>query len=201
MNQLFWVIGIGLLAAAPGIASLIIGRRRSAVEQARPSASARDGLLAQLQEQVVAQQKTIRFLTERVDDLEAAREREYGETEALREEAEALRQEVRELRSGVQTLIGQMEKERLTPVWRPDDRSPAPPRRRPADGAVTALHTTLSTAFSREEIDDMAFRLLGVESDLITGETKKARARSLIQYLTNRGRLNELEVLVSQERH
>lgn len=199
-DELVWVIGAGLLAALPGLIALLIYRRRSAGDAdagVRASAAAQAALLAQLQEQVTAQQDTIRFLTKRVNELEAARAREYADQEALREEAEVLRQEVRELRRGVQTLIQQMEGERLTPAWRPAEK-PAAAARKPADPA-TALRDRIIATFNRDEIDDLAFRL-GLAPDDLAGETKKARGRALVEYIKARGRLPELEALVNQER-
>ena len=191
---------VGFIAAVPGLVALYYGYRRTTREQsdgreARAEGRAQDSLLAQLQEQITKQQKTIRFLSDRVDELETARKQEYAETESLREETEGLRQEVRELRRGVQALIGQIESVPLTPVWRPPERAAAAPatgKWRAKD--VTALRDKIAEQFIVEEINDLAFRL-GTDPEDLTGETSPTRALSLVRHFKNLNRMEELRSL------
>jgi hypothetical protein len=54
------------------------------------------------------------------------------------------------------------------------------------------LYDVLSgDAFSSEDLQDMAFRL-GVDWDNLSGDTKKAKARALVQFFTQRGALARL---------
>lgn len=196
MEQVLVVALIGLLAAAPGVAALLLGRKRAA--DRREEATAREMLLTQMQEQIDAQQKTIRFLTARVNDLEQARAREYAETEALRHENEQLRDEVRELRRGVGELIRQMEEAKLTPAWKPVGKPPT--KTRPGAGIDPVdLRKKIVGAFSLKEIDDLAFDL-GVDPDELTGEKVTDRARSLVGYMGDRGRLEELRAMCGEKR-
>ena len=191
---------VGFIAAVPGLMALYYGYRRTAREQddgreARAEVRAQDSLLAQLQEQITKQQQTIRFLSDRVDELETARKQEYAETESLREETEGLRQEVRELRRGVQALIGQIESVPLTPVWRPPERAAvAPPAGKRRIKYLAGLRDKIAAVFTTEEIGDLAFRL-GVDPEDLAGETRPARARSLVDHFENLGRIEELRGL------
>lgn len=195
-EQLLWVIGVGLLAAVPGIAALVVGRHWVSAEgpdaTTRADKAAQAALLSQLQEQVVTQQNTIRFLTARVDQLEKARAEEFAETESLREETESLRQEVRELRRGVQELTRQIEAAKLIPVWQPPASAVAGAKARKRTAAdVPALRDRIAEHYSLKEIDDLAFRL-HVEPDELEGETRPDRARNLVGYMKRAGRLDEL---------
>lgn len=209
---------IGLLAAVPGLLALWFLYRRTVQreeerqklraqrQEERDAVNAQAGLITQLQEQVAVQQKTIRFLTAQVSELQQARVREYAETEALRQENEELRsegrelrEEVRELRKGVGELIRQMEEAKLTPAWKPSAK--APPAKRPgrAGRDLVALRKKIAAAFSLREIGDLAFDL-GVDPDEVPGETATERARALVTYLQDRGRLDELVALCSESR-
>ena len=205
--QFIQVALIAFLAAAPGLLALYLGYRRTVKrdeerqqlraqrQEEREKFRAQNELIAQLQEQIAAQQKTIRFLAARVDELETARKQEYVETESLREETEGLRQEVRELRQGVQALIGQIESVPLTPVWRP----PVQPVSAPGSGgrrakSLASLRDGIAEQFSLEEIDDLAFRL-GVEPDELVGESRSTKARSLVSHFKNVNRIEELRGL------
>ena len=222
-QQTMWTLVMGLAAAVPGLLAFWLLKRmgqqpaverkenerlraeaqaqRDETEKLRAEARAllhqveiQAQIQDQLQEQIRAQQQTIRFLTKRVDELEAARAREYVETEALRQENEALRQELAELRRGVVELSLQMEAAKITPAWSP----PAKPARvARSDGKgvdVVALRNRIADQFALEEISDLAFEL-HVSPDEISGTTAKTRARSLVGYLEDRDRLDELVVL------
>lgn len=203
-EQVLVVVLMGLLAASPGVVALLLGRKRAAVRQ--EEAAAREHLLDQMQEQIDAQQNTIRFLTARLNDLEQSRAKGYAETEALRQENEELRnegrelrEEVRELRHGVGELIRQMEEAKITPAWKPVAK-PAAPVKRPAKGNdLVALRKKIVTAFSLREIGDLAFEL-DVDPDEVPGETATDRARALVTYLQDRGRLDELVALCREKR-
>lgn len=184
---------IGLLAAMPGLVALYIGHRRAAQrDEEREDTRAQRDLVRHLQEQIDAAHKTIRFLSARVDDLELARAKEYVETESLRDETERLRQEVRELWQGVRALIAQIEAVPLTPVWQPPAKTPAKPGR--LTGDLAALRDRISEKFSIEEINDLAFRL-GADPEDLVGESRQARARSLVNRFKSLDRIDELRGL------
>ncbi len=185
-------IAIALAAAAPGVLALVIGERRANQrrESDREDDEVQDGLQAQLREQVAAQQKTILFLTQRVNELDRARKQEYEETEALRGEIEALRQ-------GVSALLRQMEEARITPAWKPEERPLA--RKRPTPTERTALRRKLVEHFSLTEVNDLAFEL-DIKADELEGSALPERARSLVRYLDDRGRLAELVELCRSQR-
>lgn len=211
------VLLIGLAAAVPGLLALWFLYRRTVQreeehqklsvqrQEERNATHAQGELIAQLQAQVAVQQKTIRFLAEQVNDLQQARVREYAETEALRQENEALRgegrelrEEVRELRRGVGELIRQMEEAKLTPVWKPTPK-PSPGKRPSRAHDLAALRKKIVIAFSLREIGDLAFEL-GVDPDEVPGETATDRARVLVTYFQDRGRLEELVALCREKR-
>lgn len=202
-EQVLVVVLMGLLAASPGVVALLLGRKRAAVRQ--EEAAAREHLLDQMQEQIDAQQNTIRFLTARLNDLEQSRAKGYAETEALRHEneelrgeAHELRDEVRELRRGVGELIRQMEEAKITPAWKPAVKTP-PAKRTVKAGDPAALRKKIVAAFSLREISDLAFEL-DVDPDEVSGETASDRARSLVTYFQDRGRLDELVALCREKR-
>ena len=203
-EQVLVVVLVGLLAAAPGVTALLLGRKRAA--DRLEEAAARETLLDQMQEQIDSQQKTIRFLAAQVNELQQARARDYTETEALRHENEALREEGRELREemsdlrrGVGELIRQMEEAKLTPVWKPATK-PATASKRPSrTHDPVALRKKIVVAFSLREIGDLAFEL-GIDPDEVPGETATDRARALVTYAQDRGRLDELVALCGEKR-
>lgn len=211
------VLLIGLAAAVPGLLALWFLYRRTVQreeehqklsvqrQEERNATHAQGELIAQLQAQVAVQQKTIRFLAEQVNDLQQARVREYAETEALRQENEALRgegrelrEEVRELRRGVGELIRQMEEAKLTPAWKPTPKPP-PDKRPGKQGDLLAVRKKIVATFSLREIGDLAFEL-DVDPDEVPGETATDRARALVTYLQDRGRLEELVALCREKR-
>lgn len=198
---------VGFVAAVPGlVAFLLLWQRETTGQAAKAAAKAaalenqvavQTQIQAQMQQQITAQQQTIRFLTRRVDELEASREREYAETETLRQENETLRQEIAELRRGVAELFRQIEAAKLTPAWQPSPQSSS--GKRPKGIDVAGLRKRIVSAFSLREIGDLAFEL-GVDPDEVPGETATDRARSLVTYLQDRGRLDELVTLCREKR-
>ncbi len=209
---------IGLAAAVPGLLALWFLYRRTVQreeerqklraqrQEERDAVHAQAGLITQLQEQVAVQQKTIRFLTAQVNELQQARVREYAETETLRQENEELRsegrelrEEVRELRKGVGELIRQMEEAKLTPAWKPSPKPPPAKRPGRAGRDLAALRKKIATTFSLREIGDLAFDL-GVDPDEVPGETATDRARALVSYFQDRGQLDELVALCREKR-
>ena len=158
-------------------------------------------LRALMRAQIDAQQKTILFLTGRVDDLERARAVEYAETEILRQETDDLRQEtsdlrheVRDLRNGVAALTLQIEAAGMTPTWVP------PPVKGPREARVVrqdtrALMEFIEGHFNLAEMADLADRL-GIDIENVSGESKEARSRELVEYMKRRKRLKELRELV-----
>ena len=190
------VIVIGIVAAVPGLTALWLWKRKDETEKSKFDIQAQ--LRRQMQEQLDAQQQTIRFLTRRIDELEKSRAREFADTEILRQEMEDLRQEVGVLRRGVAVLTDQLKAAEIPPAFtipaviRPK-RGPEQPQ------ALAALRGKIVDQFSLEEIDDLAFQM-GVEPDELSGETKKTRARSLVSYMKDRERLEELVELLSSLR-
>ena len=194
-EQAVWTLAVGLTAAVPGLIAFWLIRRRGPSDDAKAARADAEQLRAearallqqvgvqtqiqeQMQEQIRAQQQTIRFLTKRVDELEAARAREYVETESLRQENEGLRQEIAELRRGVAALSRQMEDAKLTPAWKPPQDGHRAEKARPSAGPdPVALRNKLIDQFSLDEIGDLAFEL-GVNADEISGTTAKAKARA-----------------------
>lgn len=208
---------IGLAAAVPGLLSLYLSYQRTAQQEKemaaartrrdeeREQARAQGELMEQMREQIASQQKTIRFLAAQVNELQQARARDYNETEALRHENEELREElregreeVRELRRGVDELIRQMEEATLTPVWKPTPK-PTPAKRPSRAHDLAALRKKIVIAFSLREIGDLAFEL-GADPDEVPGETATDRARVLVTYFQDRGRLEELVALCREKR-
>ena len=185
---------VAVAATLPVMAAFIIWKR-----QAEFQFEVQSDLRRQMQEQIDSQQKTIRFLTGRVDELELARAREYAETEILRQETESLRQEVDELRRGVTSLTRQIEAADMTPTWTP----PVKPGRGDTQGKpeekkgidAQALQRSIAEHFNLEDMEDLTLRL-DVDFEDVAGETKEAKARSLVSYMKRRKRLVELRDMV-----
>lgn len=198
-QQTVVVIMVALAAALPGLAALVVMKRRGDSERDEFDVQAK--MIQQMQERIDSQQSTIRFLHGRVDDLEKSRAREFADTELLRQEVGELRQEVGELQRGVTILTDQLHTANIPPAWSPPDRAtkrPATKRDGAANGTV-ALRQRIVDQFNMEEINDLAF-LLEIEADDLAGTTKRAKAKSLVDYMDDRGRLGELETLVRSQR-
>ncbi len=193
--QIFWMVAVAAAVTLPVLAAFLMWKR-----QAEFQFQTLTDLRGQMQEQIDAQQKTIRFLTGRVDELEVARAREYAETEILRQETENLRQEVGELRNGVTSLTRQLEAADMTPAWRPPVKESGPVKDgKPAGVDAVALQQFIAEFFNLEDMRDLAMRL-DVDFEDVAGETKEAKARSLVSYMKRRKRLSELRDLVRQLR-
>ena len=194
--QIFWMAAVAVAVTLPVLAAFLMWKR-----QAEFQFQTHSNLRGQMQEQIDAQQKTIRFLTGRVDELEAARAREYAETEILRQETESLRQEVDELRRGVTSLTRQIEAADMTPAWTPPVKAGAGPLKvdRPAAVDAAALQQFIAEYFSLDEMRDLALRL-EVDFEDVAGETKDGKARGLVSYMKRRKRLVELSDLARQLR-
>ena len=193
--QIFWMVAVAAAVTLPVLAAFLMWKR-----QAEFQFQTLSDLRGQMQEQIDAQQKTIRFLTGRVDELEVARAREYAETEILRQETENLRQEVGELRSGVASLTRQLEAADMTPAWRPPVKEGGPVKDgKPAGVDAVALQQFIAEFFNLEDMRDLALRL-DVDFEDVAGETKEAKARALVSYMKRRKRLVELRDLVRQLR-
>lgn len=68
-----------------------------------------------------------------------------------------------------------------------------------ADLAIRLYELLRSDRFSRDDLHDLAFRL-AVPWDDLDGQTQSAKARALVQYLRQRGRLDQLCALLKAER-
>ena len=193
------VLVLALVAAGPGLAALLVMRRRGSTERDEFKVQAK--LIQQMQEQIDSQQQTIRFLHGRVDELEMSRAREFAETESLRQEVGELRQEVVEWQHGVTILTDQLQVAKIPPAWSPPVRSSkrGSTKRDDSSKGVVALRQRIVDQFNLEEIGDLAF-LLEIEADDLAGTTKRAKAKSLVDYMEDRGRLQELEELVRSQR-
>ncbi len=205
--QFTQVLVISLLAAAPGLLALYLGYRRAVQRhEEREEARVQSALLRDLQEQTATQQRTIRFLTSQVNELQAARAKEYIETEALRQENEELRnegrelrEEVRELRYGVGELIRQMEAAKITPAWTMPAQAASKRRRERSGVDPVELRKKIAEQFSWDEINDLAFDLK-LDPDELTGHTVTSRSRSLVEYVKDRQRLSELVEMCRSKR-
>ena len=199
-QQTVLVLVVALGAAVPGLTAIWLWKRREVHERSQFEVQAQ--LRRQLQEQIDAQQKTIRFLNKRVDELQESHAREFAETEILRQEIEDLRQEVSELWRGVPILIGQLQAADITPAWSPPTKASKRPASKRGEGQkidAVALRQRITEQFNLEEIVDLAFQLR-IEPDDLAGATKPEKSRPLVEYLKDRGRLHELEALVRSQR-
>ncbi len=196
-QQVSVILLVALITSLPGLAALLFYKRLG-----RSNFDMQEKFRKQLQEQLLLQQQTNRFLTKRVDELEKSRAREFAETVILRQEMEDLRQVVGEFRRGLAVLTDQLKAANIPPAWSP----PAAAARNPSTGGsgdrgidTTSLRHVLVGRFSRDEIDELAFQM-GIEADELSGTTKATRTRSLVEYLKDRGRLKELVQLVRAQR-
>jgi hypothetical protein len=193
--QLFWMVVVAVAATLPVLAAFLIWKR-----QAEFQFQIHSDLRKQMQEQIDSQQKTIRFLVGRVDELELARAREYAETEILRQETDSLRQEVGELRQGVAALTRQIEAADMTPAWSPPVKPQAQGEmsgKTKAGGGIDsqALQQFITEYFNVEDMEDLTLRL-DVDFENLAGETKEAKTRSLVNYMRRHRRLAELRDMV-----
>ena len=190
------VLLLTLIAAVPGLIAIWLWKRREETDKSQYDIQVK--LRRQMQEQLDSQQQTIRFQTRRIDELEKSRAREFAESEILRQEMDDLRQEVGVLRRGVAVLTNQLQTAEIAPAWTPPT---AARSKRVRDQAqeIVRLRGQIVEQFSLEEMNDLAFQM-GVEPDELSGTTKRARARSLVSYMKDRERLDELVELLGSLR-
>ena len=119
----------------------------------------------------------------RMDEMEAEiaaqRARHHEEISALREELE-------EAYRGIKVLMEQLGEAGIAPGWKP-----AAKVVKKGGGGVPSLATLIVAAFSRDEIDGLAFDV-GIDPESLGGETKGARARELVTAARQQGRLERL---------
>lgn len=132
------------------------------------------------------QQARLDAQAKRIDQLEA-------EIDDLREGRVIDHEEMRELRDGIGLLVEQIRKANMTPVWTPEN-----VKRRPRTGQ-TALARQIEQLFTLDEIDGLAFDM-GIDKGQLSGDTLGPRARALVAFAADRGRLNELRRAVTDAR-
>ena len=88
-------------------------------------------------------------------------------------------------------LLRQLESLGIEPVARPNGIIRAAER---GEKPLQELHTLIEECFNLEGLNSLAFRL-GIDYENISGETKKQRVLSLIDYCNDRGLLQELVAL------
>ena len=124
-------------------------------------------------------EKRLDIIRAEVDDLHDARATDQ--------------EEIRELRDGVSRLVEQIRRANMEPVWTPDQ-----VQRRPRSSAAV-LARRIAQAFSVDEMSGLAFEI-GLSGDELRGDTRDERARALVTYMENRGRLSDLRRLVDEQR-
>lgn len=124
-------------------------------------------------------EKRLDIIRAEVDDLHDARATDQ--------------EEIRELRDGVSRLVEQIRRANMEPVWTPDQ-----VKRRPRSSAAV-LARRIAQAFSVDEMSGLAFEI-GLSGDELRGDTRDERARALVTYMENRGRLSDLRRLVDEQR-
>ena len=102
-------------------------------------------------------------------------------------------EEIRELRDGISQLVEQIRRANMTPIWTPEQ-----VKRRPRSTSST-LARRISAGFTVEEMAGLAFEI-GLSGDDLRGDTREERARALVTYMENRGRLSDLRRLVDEQR-
>ena len=125
-------------------------------------------------------EKRLDIIQAEVDDLHDARATDQ--------------EEIRELRDGVSRLVEQIRRANMEPVWTPDQ-----VKRRPRSSA-SILAKRIADKFSVEEMAGLAFDVAGLSGDELRGDTRDERARALVTYMENRGRLSDLRRLVDEQR-
>ena len=116
-----------------------------------------------------------------------------AEVDDLRDARATDQEEIRELRDGISQLVEQIRRANMTPIWTPEQ-----VKRRPRSTAST-LARRISAGFTVEEMAGLAFEI-GLSGDDLRGDTREERARALVTYMENRGRLSDLRRLVDEQR-
>ncbi len=119
----------------------------------------------------------------RMDELEAEIAAQRAKHVA---EMSALREELEEAYRGIKVLMEQLGEAGIVPGWKP-----AAKVVKKGGGGGSSLATLIVAAFSRDEIDGLAFDV-GIDPESLGGETKGARARELVTAARQQGRLERL---------
>ena len=119
----------------------------------------------------------------RMDELEAEIAAQRAKHVA---EMSALREELEEAYRGIKVLMEQLGEAGIVPGWKP-----AAKVVKKGGGGGSSLATLIVAAFSRDEIDGLAFDV-GIDPESLGGETKAARARELVTAARQQGRLERL---------
>ena len=118
----------------------------------------------------------------RMDELEAEIAAQRAKHVA---EMSALREGLEEAYRGIKVLMEQLGEAGIVPGWKPAAKVVK------KGGAGVSLPTLIVAAFSRDEIDGLAFDV-GIDPESLGGETKAARARELVTAARQQGRLERL---------
>ena len=119
----------------------------------------------------------------RMDELEAEIAAQRAKHVA---EMSALREELEEAYRGIKVLMEQLGEAGIVPGWKP-----AAKVVKKGGGGGSSLATLIVAAFSRDEIDGLAFDV-GIDPESLGGETKATRARELVTAARQQGRLERL---------
>ena len=119
----------------------------------------------------------------RMDELEAEIAAQRAKHVA---EMSALREELEEAYRGIKVLMEQLGEAGIVPGWKP-----AAKVVKKGGGGGPSLPALIVAAFSRDEIDGLAFDV-GIDPESLGGETKAARARELVTAARQQGRLERL---------
>ena len=119
----------------------------------------------------------------RMDELEAEIAAQRAKHVA---EMSALREELEEAYRGIKVLMEQLGEAGIVPGWKP-----AAQVVKKGGGGGPALATLIVAAFSRDEIDGLAFDV-GIDPESLGGETKATRARELVTAARQQGKLERL---------
>ena len=120
----------------------------------------------------------------RMDELEAEIAAQRAKHVA---EMSALREELEEAYRGIKVLMEQLGEAGIVPGWKPAAKVAA----KKGGGGGPSLATLIVAAFSRDEIDGLAFDV-GIDPESLGGETKATRARELVTAARQQGRLERL---------
>lgn len=168
---------------AGGISFFVIAQARR-----REPATWRD-----MQEQLDAQVRQNRLATERYEAVIARVDYLESEIDELREGRAADREMIQEWIAYARGLARQVKE--LTGTEPP----PEPSIKRRPTIRKSSLAKRLAEQFSAEEIDGLAFDM-GLSRDEIPGDTRQERARALVDWASDRGRMTELGQRIDEAR-
>lgn len=115
--------------------------------------------------------------------------------DSMRDEIGRLRAEVEWMKAALRILSAQLTAAGITPAVSVE----AVPTLDTTAHNMSALRRKMHRAFTVDGIDSLAFDL-GLDSGDIAGETKDARIIALLEAVSQRGRLNDLLLLLKSER-